>query len=59
MADTVPSAGYPKFSLTDSRFDQVSKVIFPKKQVLSYILGRFLVCSKKCLISPGVAAIIL
>ena len=54
MADTVPSAGYPKFSLTDSRFDQVSKVIFPKKHDLSYIVKRILVFLKKSVASRPV-----
>ena len=33
MADSVPSVGYPKFSLTESRFDQVNNLICPTKHI--------------------------
>ena len=38
MADTAPSFGYPKFSLSEPRFDQVSIICQIEKIPIAFIL---------------------
>ena len=42
MADTVPSLGYPKFSLSESRFNQVGNIFYiPSKILIASITKLF------------------